>query len=141
MTATGFTKGAALLLLAAGTCLLAASSVAAETSGADAVKILDTDNDGTVDLAECKAAAAAMFDKLDADQSATLDQEELGDRGNISMVATPGGRMLFQTRPSKDDYVGFVVKRFDIVDPDHEGKLDAKELETEDGQKLVHLLH
>jgi len=141
MTATGFTKGAALLLLAAGTCLLAASaSVAAETSGADAVKMHDTDNDGTLDLAECKAAGAATFDKLDADKSATLDQEELGDRGTITLVATPGGRMLFQARPSKDDYVGFIVKQFDRADPDHEGKLDAEELQTEEGQTLVKLL-
>jgi EF hand len=105
------------------------------------VKMLDTDNDGTLDLAECKAAGAATFDKLDADKSATLDQGELGDRATITIVSSPHGRMFFQTRPSKDDYVGFIVKQFERADPDHEGKLDAKELETEEGQSLVKLLH
>jgi len=141
MTAMTCLKSACLVLLAAGACLmLAPASVSAQTSGADAVRMLDTDNDGTVDLDECKAAAAAVFDKLDADKSATLDQEELGDRGTITIVESPHSRMFFQTRPSKADYVGFVVKRFDVVDPDHEGELDAAEFETEDGQALLKLL-
>ncbi len=141
MTALRTMKGVAALLLAAGSfMLLQAPAAWAQTSGADAVKTLDTDNDGTLDLAECKAAGAAMFDKLDADKSTTLDQQELGDRATITMVATPQGRMLFQTRPSKDDYVGFIVKQFDRADPNHEGTLDAKELETEEGQALVKLL-
>jgi hypothetical protein len=109
-------------------------------SGADAVKMHDTDNDGTLDLAECKAAAEATFDKLDADKSTTLDQEELGDRANIMIVPSPQGRMFFQTRPSKADYVNFIVKQFDRADPDHEGKLDAKELDTKEGQALAKLL-
>jgi Ca2+-binding EF-hand superfamily protein len=129
------------MLLAAGIWMMAVpASVSAQTSGADAVKMLDTDNDGTVDLDECKAAAATMFDKLDADKSATLDQGELGDRGTITIVESPHNRMFFETRPSKADYIGFVVKRFDIVDPDHEGTLDATEFESEDGQLLVKLL-
>jgi hypothetical protein len=48
--------------------------------------------------------------------------------------------MFFQTRPSKEDYVTLVVRRFELADPDHEGKLDAKELETEEGQSLLKLL-
>jgi len=134
-------KGAAFMLLAVGVWMaVEASPVSAQMSGADAVKMLDTENDGTVDLAECKAAGAAMFDKLDADKSKTLDQEELGDRGTITIVESPHRRMFFQTRPSKDDYVGYVAKRFELADPDHEGELDAKELETEEGQALVKLL-
>jgi hypothetical protein len=59
----------------------------------------------------------------------------------IQLVEAPIRRMFFQTRPSKADYVAMIVKRFELADPDHEGKLDAKELETEDGQALVKLLH
>jgi hypothetical protein len=134
-------KGAGALLLAASTLMLVqAPAASAQVSGADAVKMHDADNDGTLDLAECKAAGEATFDKLDADKSSTLDQEELGDRATITLVATPGGRMMFQTRPSKADYVGFIVKQFDRADPDHEGTLDAKELQTKEGQALVKLL-
>jgi hypothetical protein len=133
-------NGVALLLLMAGAAMMA-DPVSAQTSGADAVKMLDTDSDGTVDLAECKAAGAATFDKLDTDKSTTLDQDEIGDRAVIQLVEAPIRRMFFQTRPSKADYVAMIVKRFELADPDHEGKLDAKELETEDGQALVKLLH
>ena len=37
------------------------------------VALFDTDNDGTVDLAEAKKAASDLFDKLDHDKDGTLD--------------------------------------------------------------------
>jgi EF hand len=37
---------------------------------------LDTDADGTVDLAEAKKAAETLFDKLDHDHDGTLDAKE-----------------------------------------------------------------
>src|SRR3974390_1194242 len=40
----------------------------------------DTDNDGTVDLAEAKKAAGDLFDKLDSDKDGTLDIKELKGR-------------------------------------------------------------
>jgi hypothetical protein len=52
--------------------------VAAAPPGA--LKALDTDNDGTVDLAEAEAAASKLFDKLDRDQDGTLDRRELRGR-------------------------------------------------------------
>ena len=42
--------------------------------------MFDTDNDGTVDLAEAKKAASALFDKLDRDHDGTLDKRELAGR-------------------------------------------------------------
>ena len=53
--------------------------VAAAPPGA--LKALDTDNDGTVDLAEAKAAGSKLFDKLDRDHDGTLDWREL--RGHM----------------------------------------------------------
>src|SRR5258706_9834995 len=44
------------------------------------IKMFDTDNDGTVDLAEAKKAASALFDKLDRDHDGTLDKRELAAR-------------------------------------------------------------
>jgi EF hand domain-containing protein len=36
-----------------------------------AMRLLDTDNDGTVDLGEAKKAASTLFDKLDRDHDGT----------------------------------------------------------------------
>lgn len=132
---------AAFMPLAASAMVLEVSSVSAQTSGADAVKMFDTDNDGTVDLAECQTAGAATFDRLDADKSTTLDQEELGDRALVALVEAPIKRMFFQTRPSKKDYLAAIGKQLDLADyPDHDGKLDAKEFESPDGKRLLKLL-
>jgi hypothetical protein len=135
-------RGAAFVVVATGAWIIAdASPISAQTSGADAIKTLDTDNDGTVDLAECKAAGAATFARLDADGSATLDQQELGDRAVVGIIEGPIRRMFFETRPSKDDFLRMLTKQFDLADyPDHEGKLDAKELDSPEGQKLLKLL-
>ena len=55
-----------LVLFAAGAWIvLESSSVSAQTSGTDAIRMFDKDNDGTIDLGEVKAAAAALFDQLD----------------------------------------------------------------------------
>ena len=42
--------------------------------------IFDTDNDGTVDLAEAQKAGSAAFDKLERDHDGTLDKHELTRR-------------------------------------------------------------
>ena len=47
---------------------------------ASPVALFDTDNDGTVDLAEAKKAAGALFDRLDKDKDGTLDIKELQGR-------------------------------------------------------------
>src|SRR5260221_11177208 len=51
------------------------------------IKMFDTDNDGTVDLAEAKKAASALFDKLDRDHDGTLDKRELAGRLNAKEVS------------------------------------------------------
>jgi EF hand len=51
------------------------------------LKTLDTDNDGTIDLAEAKSAASKLFDKLDRDHDGTLDRRELRGRLNAKDFA------------------------------------------------------
>ena len=48
---------------------------ASPSFAASALASLDPDHDGTVDLAEAKAAASAVFDKLEKDNDGTLDQK------------------------------------------------------------------
>ena len=72
--------------------------------------MFDTDNDGTVDLAEAKRAE---FAAADPDHDGTV---------------------------TKDECLAVVEQRFTAADPDHDGTLDAKELNTKAGQALLRLL-
>jgi Ca2+-binding EF-hand superfamily protein len=136
---------ARVVLLAAGAWIvLQSSSVSAQTSGSEAIRMFDKDNDGTVDLGEAEAAAAALFDQLDRDHDGTLTQEELGDRTTVlrALSPSPSRFKLFavEGKMTKDDYLALTEMRFKLADPDNDGKLDAKELESEAGQALLKLL-
>jgi hypothetical protein len=104
----------------------------------NALKMLDPDNDGTVDLAEAKSAASKSFDKLDRDHDGTLDRREL--RGRINK------KDFVEADPDKDgtldknEFSAIVEKRFTAANPDNDGTLDAKELKSSAGRSLVRLL-
>ncbi len=61
---------------AIGLCAVPVVPGVAATSAADVVKSLDTDGDGTLDLAEIQKAAAVRFDALDPDHDGTIDKKE-----------------------------------------------------------------
>ena len=77
---------------------------------------LDTDKDGTIDLAEAKSAAGALFDKLDVNHDGTLDHKEL--KGRISAadwkIADPDNDKTI----SRDEYLAFVEVAFKRADTD-----------------------
>ena len=107
-------------------------------SGANPIKLFDTDSDGTLDLAEVKKAASALFAKLDRDHDGTLDRRELAGR--------LGARDLGAADPDHDgtltldEYLVVVERRFSAADPDKDGTLDARELKASAGQALLRLL-
>ena len=103
-----------------------------------AVGMLDTDNDGTVDLAEAKKAAAAVFDRLDRDKDGTLDRREL--RGRLNPKEFVGADPDKDGTLTKDEYLAVVEQRFKAADPDNDGTLDAKELSGKAGRALLRLL-
>jgi hypothetical protein len=100
--------------------------------------MLDSDKDGTVDLAEAKAAGSAAFDRLERDHDGTLDHSELHGRLNAKDMAAAD--------PDKDgtldkaEYLALVEQRFKAADPDNDGTVDASELRSPAGQALVRLL-
>jgi len=102
------------------------------------VKMFDSDNDGTLDLAEVKKAASAMFAKLDPDRDGTLDAREL--RGRLS------ARELAAADPDRDgtltldEYLAVVEQRFNAANPDKDGTLDARELRSPAGRALLRLM-
>ena len=110
---------------------------ASPSFAASALESLDPDHDGTVDLAEAKAASA-LFDKLEKDHDGTLDHKEL--HGRISdkdwAVADPDNDKTV----SKDEYLAYVEVLFKKADPDNDGTIDAKELSSPAGHALLRLL-
>ncbi len=125
-------RPAALALMIA---LLSGPALAA--SG-NAVKMFDTDNDGTLDLAEVKKAASAMFTKLDPDRDGTLDAREL--RGRLSAKELAAADPDRDGTLSLDEYLSVVEQRFNAANPDKDGTLDARELNARAGRALVRLL-
>jgi Ca2+-binding EF-hand superfamily protein len=99
---------------------------------------LNTDNDQTIDLAEAKKAASALFDRLDRDHDGTLDRREL--RGRLSAKELDAADPDHDRTLTKDEYLAIVERRFNAADPDHDGTLDSKELKTKAGQVLLRLL-
>jgi Ca2+-binding EF-hand superfamily protein len=123
--------------LAVGTLLATGSSVSAK-SGLNLIRLLDTDNDGTVDLGEAKAAASAMFDRLERDKDGTLDKHELARRLSAKELAAADPD--HDGTLTKDEYLAVVEARFRAADPDHDGTLDARELKSAPGRALLRLL-
>jgi hypothetical protein len=84
-------------LIACGLSVAILPIASSSKSFAGTLAALDKDNDGTLDLAEVKDAAASVFDKLEKDSDATLDSKEIGGRAG--------------------------KKEFKDADPDHDGTL------------------
>jgi Ca2+-binding EF-hand superfamily protein len=102
------------------------------------IDMLDTDHDGTVDLAEAKSAASALFDRLERDKDGTLDKHELARRLSTKELAAADPD--HDGTLTKDEYLNVVTQRFNAADPDHDGTLDAKELRSAAGRALLRLL-
>ena len=62
-------------------------AIAKEKSVCEALKAIDPDNDGTVDLNEAKKAASALFDKLDTDPPLSLASRPPMSMGKARSIA------------------------------------------------------
>src|SRR3982750_4049554 len=106
-------------MLAVSTLSVAGCPALAGSRRADPVRMFDTDNDGTLDLAEVKKAASDLFAKLDRDHDGTLDKRELDGRLNA--------RELAAADPDHDgtltanEYLDAVEQRFNAANPDKDG--------------------
>jgi Ca2+-binding EF-hand superfamily protein len=116
----------------------AGSPVSAASPRTDAIRKFDTDNDGTLDLAEAKKAASAAFARLDRDHDGTLDKREL--LGRLSEQEFNAADPDHDGTLTMEEYLGIVEQRFNAANPDKDGTLDAKELNTRAGRALLQLL-
>ena len=121
-----------------GTLLAATLPVSAKSRAISLIRMLDTDNDGTVDLAEAKKAASTLFDKLEHDKDGTLDKRELV--GRLSAKELAAADPDHDGTLTRDEYLAVVEQRFRAADSDHDGTLDVKELNTSTGRALLRLL-
>jgi Ca2+-binding EF-hand superfamily protein len=124
--------------LTVGTLLTAILPASAKSRGTNLTRMLDTDNDGTVDLAEAKKAASALFDRLESDKDGTLDKRELARRLSAKELAAADPD--HDGTLTRDEYLAVVEQRFSAADPDHDGKLDSRELNSAAGRFLLRLL-
>lgn len=127
-----------LLTMAAAILAMGNLRALAASRRASPIRMFDTDNDGTLDLAEVKKAASDMFAKLDRDHDGTLDKREL--RGRLSAKEFAAADPDHDGTLTQDEYLAVVEQRFNAADPDKDGTLDAKELNSRAGQALLHLM-
>src|SRR5277367_2482013 len=118
----------AILSLTAGILLAGGLPALAQSNNVSLVKRFDSDNDGTVDLAEAKKAASEMFDKLGRDHDGTLSTRELARRLTAKELAAADPD--HDGTLTKDEYLAVVEQRFRAADADHDGTLDAKEFHS-----------
>jgi Ca2+-binding EF-hand superfamily protein len=116
----------------------APAALAKPAGGASAVKMIDTDNDGTVDMKEVEAVASATFDRLEKDSDGTLDAREL--KGRLSKSGVKQADPDSDGTLDKKEYLAAVAERFKLADPDGDGTLDAKELNSKAGKALLALI-
>ncbi len=103
-----------------------------------ALKIIDRDNDGTVDMNEVNQAAAATFAKLDKNKDGTLSPREL--HGRLSRSEFKATDKDSDGTLSKDEYLAAVEARFKAADVNGEGTVSCREAKSRAGRALLRLL-
>ncbi len=101
------------------------------------LKAVDKDSDGTVTLDEVKAYAAVRFKALETDKDGTLDEKEL--KGRLSETGFKSANLDGDKTIDEKEFVAYVETLFKEAN-DKDTTLDAKELGTPAGKKLVMLL-
>ena len=125
-------------IIAATAFIMHMSPAFAEANACAALKGLDTDQDGSIDLAEAQKAAGLVFDKIERDKDKTVDAKEA--KGRLSKKELLAGDPDNDGTLTKDEYLAIVAKRFAVADPDGDGKLNCKELGSAAGAALLKLL-
>ena len=122
----------ALLIVSLGLGMLAAASLPPGLSPYDANK------DGVLSLDEAKAAASAIFDKLDTDHDGTLTLKEL--KGRVSESKFSEADHKGDKKLTKEEYLDLVAKAFKAGDVDNDDVLDAGDLKSKPGQAFLKLV-
>ena len=125
--------------LIVGSVLLALTAPVAIADTAAALKALDPDNDGTIDLAEAQAGAKKKFAALNPDNDGTLDAKEL--TGILDEAAIKAADPDNDGTLDEKEYAAVVAAKFKAANPDDDGTVDLKELSSPAGQELQKLIY
>ena len=125
--------------LVLGGVLLALAAPVAIADTAAALKALDPDNDGTIDLAEAQPGAKKKFAALNPDNDGTLDAKELS--GVLDEAAIKAADPDNDGTLDEKEYAAVVEAKFKAANPDNDGTIDQKELDSSGGQELLKLIH
>jgi Ca2+-binding EF-hand superfamily protein len=114
-------------------------------SGQAEVKMMDTDQDGSISATEHAAGAKKMFDKMDADGDGIVTAQEMGGahKDMPSAKADTSGKPMksasAKIKTIDTDGDGTITaaeheagskKMFEKMDKDHNGKLSAAEIQA-----------
>jgi Ca2+-binding EF-hand superfamily protein len=117
---------------------VAVTWLTADAFAQSALTTADTDKDGTLDLAEVRAAASSAFDSLDQDKDTTLDYKETA--GHLNKKEFKSADTDKDHTLTKDEYLALVEKLFKAADQNNDGTLTAAELRTKAARALERLL-
>lgn len=118
---------------------LSAQPLIASNPGAVAIIArYDRNHDKALDLSEVKAAAASHFAALDSKGDGKLTASEVS--GVIPQSEFKAADTNNDGRISKKEYLALAEKLFREANPDDDGTLEAKELESKAGRRLVALM-
>src|SRR5262245_37076800 len=142
MTAEGsiMTTRRAIILALVSAGLLPGGSlpaIAAPKAGG-AMRTLDPNGDGAIDLAEARKVAGALFDRLDHNRDGLLNKRELGGRVTPQEFSVADRNR--DGKLSKDEYLSVVESRFKAADAHNTGKVSERELFSRAGRPLARLL-
>ena len=99
---------------------------------------LNHDEDQTLKLPGPINAAAGVFKELSTDGDLTVNRSEIA--GRVSESDWAAANKDHDKTLELDEWLGVVRIRFDDADIKHSGKLDAMQLDTPAGQKLVQMI-
>jgi Ca2+-binding EF-hand superfamily protein len=119
--------------------LFLVASASMSFASPEALKALDPDKDGTIDLAEAQAGATKVFGTLDPDKDGTLDAKELD--GRLDEAALKAADPDNDGTLDPTEYASVVEAKFKAADPDNDGTIDANELPSADGLALLKLIY
>ena len=106
---------------------------------AAALKGLNPDNDGTIDLAEAQAGATKVFGILDPDKDGTLDGKELA--GRLDEAALKAADPDADGTLDPKEYAAVVEAKRKAANQDDDGTIDEKELSSPAGAELLKLIN
>ena len=113
-------------------------SASAALADAAALKMLDVDKNGAIDVKEAKAGGAKVFAKINPDKDGTVDAKELGDRVDAAGIKAAD--------PDSDgtldevEYGALIEEKFKAANPDGDETIEEDELVTPEGKALLILI-